>query len=181
MEHYERLINKYAADGRSIGWHYLVGDKEVWQFLEDDVATDHTGTYFGNANSIGIERVICEGVNYEYAIHNQAKLAATLMLKHKIPIENVITHKEMQRRYGDEETKEDPKQCPGRLLAGFRGTMQDFNNEIKRCLIHGWLFEELLDEKTIAEIPKLKEIAKQRFAPKKEKAQRIQGLHDFER
>lgn len=181
MEHYERKLKESAERGSTIGYHYLVGDKEVWQFLEDDVATSHTGTDFGNENSIGIERLICEGVNYEHAIHNQAKLVATLMLKHNIPIENVITHKEMQRRYGDEEQQENPKQCPGRLLAGFRGTMQDFNHEIKRCLMHGWLFEELLDEKTIAEIPKIKEIAKQRFTPKKEKAVRIQGLHDFER
>lgn len=181
MEHYERKLKESAEKGSSIGYHYLVGDKEVWQFLEDNVATSHTGTDFGNENSIGIERVICEGVNYEYAIHNQAKLAATLMLKHNIPIGNVITHKEMQRRYGEKEKQENPKQCPGRLLAGFRGTMQDFNNEIKRCLMHGWLFEELLDEKTISEIPKIKEIATQRFTTKKEKTKKIHGLHDLER
>ena len=87
---------KLLKDGSTIGYHYLVGDKEVWQFLEDDVATSHTGTPFGNKNSIGVERLICEGVNYEHAIHNQAKLVATLMLKHHIPIQNVLTHKEMQ-------------------------------------------------------------------------------------
>lgn len=181
MEHYEKLINDNAKKGSTIGYHYLVGDKEVWQFLEDDVATSHTGTKFGNENSIGIERLICEGVNYEYAIHNQAKLTATLMLKHNIPIQNVITHKEMQKRYGNEKQQESPKQCPGRLLSGFRGTMQDFNNEIKRCLMYGWLFEELLDEKQIAEIPKIKEISKRRFAPKKEKRKVIHKLSDLAR
>ena len=176
MEHYEELINSMAKAGRTIGYHYLVGDNAVWQFLEDNVATSHTGTKFGNENSIGIERVICEGVNYEHAIHNQAKLVATLMLKHNIPIENVITHKEMQKRYGKEEQKQNPKLCPGRLLAGFRGNVQDFKNEIKRCLIYGWLFEELLDEETIESIPKIMEIAKQKFTPKKEKVKKIHGL-----
>ena len=58
MLHYEEKINADAEKGSTIGYHYLVGDKEVWQFLEDDVATSHTGTDFGNKNSIGIERVI---------------------------------------------------------------------------------------------------------------------------
>ena len=91
------------------------------------------------------------------------------MIKHNIPIENVITHKEMQRRYGNEEQQKNPKQCPGRLLSGFRGTMQDFNEEIKRCLVYGWLFEELLDEDTISKIPEIMETAQQRFNTKEKK------------
>lgn len=180
MERYEKKISEDARNGRTIGYHYLVGDKQVYQFLEDDVATGHTGTAFGNHNSIGVERLICEGVNYEFAIHNQAKLIATLMLKHNIPIDNVITHKEMQKRYGTDEQKANPKQCPGRLLAGFRGTVQDFKGEIKRCFMYGWFFNELLDEKQIEEIPKIQEIAKERFLPKKEKRTRIVGLENVD-
>ncbi len=101
MEHYENLINEMGQNGRTIGYHYLVGDKEIYQFIPDDEATCHTGTAFGNHNSIGIERLICKGINYEYAVHNQAELIATLMLKHNIPIDNVLTHKEMQRVYGN--------------------------------------------------------------------------------
>lgn len=161
MERYERKISEDARNGSDIRYHYLVGDKQIYQFIEDDVATKHTGTPFGNFNSIGVERLICEGVNYEYATHNQAKLIATLMLKHNIPIDNVITHKEMQKRYATDERKENPKQCPGRMLAGFRGTVQDFKNEIRRCFLYGWFFTELLDEKQIASIPKLQEITKE--------------------
>ena len=145
MDHYANMIQSYGKNGRTIGYHYLVGDDKVYQFIEDDVATEHTGTKFGNHNSIGIERVICEGVNYEHATHNQAKLVATLMLKHNIPIDNVLTHKHMQKEFGNEEQQKNPKQCPGRMLAGFRGGVQDFKHEIERCFIYGWFFDELLD------------------------------------
>ena len=47
--------------------------------------------------------------------------------------------------------------------------------------MYGWLFEELLDEKQIAEIPKIKEISKRRFAPKKEKRKVIHKLSDLAR
>lgn len=179
MERYANKISEDGRNGRTIGYHYLVGDKQVFQFMEDDVATSHTGTAFGNHNSIGVERVICKGVNYEHATHNQAKLIATLMLKHNIPIDNVLTHKEMQKRYGTDEQKANPKQCPGRMLAGFRGTVQDFKSEIKRCFMYGWFFNELLDEKTIESIPKIQEMAKERFAPKKQKRTRIVGLENL--
>ena len=78
MEHYAKKIYDMGQNGRTIGYHYLVGDKEVYQFIPDDIASDHTGTAVGNNSSIGIERLICKGVNYEHAIHNQAKLTATL-------------------------------------------------------------------------------------------------------
>ncbi len=181
----KRYADKIIADGKSgstIGYHYLVGDEEIYQFIEDDIATCHTGTEFGNHNSIGIERLICEGVNYEYATHNQAKLIATLMLKHNIPLENVITHKEIQRRFGTTEQQKNPKQCPGRMLAGFRGNVQDFKNEIKRCLIYGWLFEELLDDKTKENIPRIQKIAEKKFKHDKEKLKTIhnlEGLNEF--
>ncbi len=171
MEHYSNMIKEYGRTGRTIGYHYLVGDKEVYQFLEDDVATEHTGTEFGNHNSIGIERLICEGVNYEYATHNQAKLIATLMLKHNIPIENVITHKHMQEQEG----KENPKQCPGRMLAGFRGGVQDFKHEIERCFIYGWFFEDLLDEETKKKIPEMQSVFKRKFEERNKRIKEQRG------
>lgn len=61
MDHYVNKITESGKNGSTIGYHYLVGDDRVYQFIEDDIATEHTGTKFGNHNSIGIERVICEG------------------------------------------------------------------------------------------------------------------------
>ena len=180
MERYAKKIVEDGKNGSKIGYHYLVGDSEVFQFIEDKVATSHTGTEFGNHNSIGVERLICKGVNYEYATHNQAKLIATLMLIHNIPLENVLTHKQMQIRFGDEEKKANPKQCPGRMLAGFRGNVEDFKTEIKRCFIYGWFFEGLLDQKTIEQIPEIQKKAKERFLVKKEKGKKVIGLENLD-
>lgn len=163
MEHYYKKIYDAGQSGSTIGYHYLVGDNSIYHFIPDNIATGHTGTDFGNHKSIGVERLICKGINYEYAIHNQAKLIATLMLKHNIPLSNVITHKEMQLRYGSEERRNNPKQCPGRLIAGFRGTLNDFRTEIKRCFMHGWFFNELLDEKTINKIPDVMAWAQRKY------------------
>lgn len=179
MERYEKKITEDAKNGSDIGYHYLVGDKKIYQFIEDDVSTKHTGTEFGNYNSIGVERLICEGVNYEYATHNQAKLIATLMLKHNIPLDNVITHKEMQVRYGTDDKKSNPKKCPNRMLAGFRGNVQDFKNEIRRCFLYGWFFTELLDEKQIISIPKLQEITRKTILSKNKKREYGIGLQNF--
>lgn len=163
MEHYYKKIYDAGQSGSTIGYHYLVGDNSIYHFIPDNIATGHTGTDFGNHKSIGVERLICKGINYEYAIHNQAKLIATLMLKHNIPLSNVITHKEMQLRYGSEERRNNPKQCPGRLIAGFRGTLNDFRTEIKRCFMHGWFFNELLDKKTINKIPDVMAWAQRKY------------------
>ena len=55
MDHYANLIESQGKEGRSIGYHFLVGDKKIYQFIKEDEATDHTGTLEGNNNSIGIE------------------------------------------------------------------------------------------------------------------------------
>lgn len=96
MDYYANKILQSGLEGSSIGYHYLVGDKKVYQFINDDEATHHTGTIEGNKNSIGVERVICKDINYDYALFNQAKLVATLMTKWNIPIGNVVTHKTIQ-------------------------------------------------------------------------------------
>jgi len=117
INHYANQIVEQGKSGRSIGYHYLAGDKEIYQFLKDTEATDHTGTKEGNSNSIGIERLICEGINYEHALFNQAKLAATLMIKWNIPIEKVVTHKMMQELFPNKNS-------------GYELKIKDFNPEI---------------------------------------------------
>lgn len=160
LSYYANRINEFSKNGRTVGFHYLVGGKEIYQFIPDTKSTDHTGTSFGNHNSIGIERLICNGIDYENAVHNQAKLVATLMLKYNIPIQNVYTHKQMQMEFGTEKVKSAPKPCPQRLNAGFRGTVQDFKHEVERCFIYGWFFTDILSQEQINKIPDLMEIAK---------------------
>lgn len=139
MEHYENKIVEAGLDGSTIGYHYLCGDKSIYHFIPDDEKTHHVGCAFNNY-SIGIERLICKGVSYCDALHNQAKLTATLMVKHDIPLENVITHKMAQTICG----MENPKPCPNRLIAGWYGGFELFKDEIKKCLNNKDLFYEIL-------------------------------------
>lgn len=156
MEHYEKMLYKRAEENKTtVSYHFLCGDKAVWQFLPEDEATDHTGTREGNHNSIGIERVICKGVNYAEALHNQAKLAATLMKKWNIPIENVKPHRAMQWLYTPE--REDKTACPSRLLHDWYGGWERFILEIERCIKYNWYFDELINEKKKSEISKFKQ------------------------
>lgn len=139
MEHYAKKILQDGINGSKIGYHYLVGSNAIFQFIPDDEITCHTGTDYFNSNSIGIERVICSSTYYPNALHNQAKLAATLMLKHNIPINNVISHKSCRIISGNPK-----KECPGRLIAGQYGGFKAFYNEIKKCIHERDLFFEIL-------------------------------------
>lgn len=141
MEHYAEKIKNDGMAGIKIGYHYLVGDKTIYQFIPDDESTRHTGTDI-NYCSIGIERLICEGVRYPDALHNQAKLAATLMVKWDIPLSRVISHKSAKVITGTP-----IKECPNRLIKGQYGGFRSFYREIYKCLKDNDLFFELLVEK----------------------------------
>lgn len=149
MEYYENLIRTQGKEGKHVGYHFLVGDKQIYQFIEEDETTNHAGSIEGN-KSIGIERLICEGINYEHALHNQAKLTATLMIKWNIPLTNVKTHKGMIWTFKPE--KEYKKGCPSRMLAGQRGGEEKFRREIIKCFKHKWFFYELFTSEQIESI-----------------------------
>lgn len=106
--HYIDLLEHPKGDPR-YGYHFLCSDTEVFQFLPTWIRTAHAGTDEGNS-SIGIERLVNVKIDFDQAIKNQAKLAATLMHIYNIPIDNVVTHYHWSG-----------KQCPARLLAGMYG------------------------------------------------------------
>lgn len=145
MEYYYHKIKEDGLRGKKVGYHYLVGDKEIYQFLPDNECAFHTGTAI-NYCSIGIERLICEGVRYSDALHNQAKLAATLMVKWDIPISHVLSHKSTKIMMHEE-----IKECPNRLIQGQYGGFRMFYKEIIKCLRDHDLFYELLVEKYVFE------------------------------
>ena len=141
MDYYQNLIISDGEKGNTIGYHYLCSDKEIWHFIPDDEMAHHVGSSL-NKCSIGIERIVCEGISFCDALHNQAKLAATLMVKWNIPIENVISHKTGRILGGSL-----PKECPNRLIAGQYGGFKLFYQEIKKCLQNQDFFYEILDSK----------------------------------
>ena len=95
----------YFANNRNLSSsaHYFVDENEVWQSVNDgDTAWHCGGTSYKhpscrNANSIGVEmcsRKDSKGNYYikDETIKNTIELVKTLMVKHNVPIENVIRH-----------------------------------------------------------------------------------------
>lgn len=107
-KHYIDLLEHPVGDPRC-AYHFLCEDTKVWQFLPTWVRTAHSGSTEGNS-SIGIERLVNVNIDFEQAIANQARLAASLMKMYNIPIEHVVPHKYWSG-----------KECPSRLLAGMYG------------------------------------------------------------
>ncbi len=153
MTHYANKILVDGLNGDRIGYHYLVGDKMIYRFIPDNEVACHTGTPF-NFKSIGVERLICEGISYDDALHNQAKLVATLMVKWNIPLDNVITHLDTRRRSFIKD-----KVCPNRLIAGLYGGISGFMQEVLYCLNTKDLFYQILTPRNIIEQEILNNIA----------------------
>ena len=128
---YIGLLENPKGDKR-YGFHFLCSDNEVWQFLPTWVRTAHAGTDEGNS-SIGIERLVNVYIDFDKAIMNQAKLAATLMNMYSIPIENVVPHKHWSG-----------KECPARLLAGMYGwNWERFISTVKTYFDNKDFFEDV--------------------------------------
>ena len=141
LQHYEDKIINDGLNGIEVGYHYLVSDNIIYHFIPDTNSTRHTGTDF-NYCSIGIERLVNEDINFPDALHNQAKLTATLMLKWSIPLSNVISHEQARIIHNME-----PKTCPNRMIDGQYGGFGLFYKEIKKCLETRDLFYEVILEK----------------------------------
>ena len=105
-------------------YHYAVG-ADIWQGIEDTRTAYHCGDGVdgeGNNNSIGIE--ICYSTDYktdkfDKAFNLAAKLVAFLMIKHDIPLEDVVQH-----NYWSGED------CPKRIRA--EGTWDKFIDLVKK-------------------------------------------------
>lgn len=141
LYHYEQKIIKDGLNGIQVGYHYLVSDDVIYHFIPDTNATKHTGTDF-NYCSIGIERLVNEDISFPDALHNQAKLVATLMIKWHIPTSRVISHEQARLLNAKE-----PKACPSRMIAGQYGGFKSFYQEIKKCVDTRDLFYEVLLQK----------------------------------
>ena len=135
---YGRYYNMLLTTDSSIGYHFLVEanngeETRIYQFLETNVATKHTGNPTGNNQSIGIERLVNVNTDMERAIDAQAILTATLMHMFSLTLDDVLPH-----RYWS------GKECPARLLAGMYGGWDGFIDRVayhfvKRSWVEGVL------------------------------------------
>ena len=120
IEYYEnRITNPPDGANPQIGYHFMVSDSRIVQFIPLEYRTAHAGTCEGN-DSIAIERLVNGNINFPMAIDNQAKLTATLMYMFNIPIEHVVPHKYWSG-----------KECPARLLAGMYGGWNSFIKKLR--------------------------------------------------
>ena len=100
-----------------ISWHYTVDDKDCYQHLPEEETAFHAGDGAGDGNrkSIGIEICVNEGGELEKAVNNAARLVAKIMVRRKIPLENIVPHHHWSG-----------KNCPQGILAGKPVNWQDF-------------------------------------------------------
>lgn len=102
--------------GNRIGyliWHFTVDDGVAIQHMptsEQGEHADFDGP--GNRYSIGIEMCEHRGCNREITMDRTAKLTAMMMVRHNIPLRNVVPHYHWPRRG----TSQPHKNCPHFLM-----------------------------------------------------------------
>ena len=117
---HSKALKRGSLRGGVVGylcWHFTVQDDVVIQHIPTDERGEHADFDGpGNRYSIGIEMCEHRGNDQVATMDRTAKLAATLMYYHQIPVENVRAHYHWPR-----EGYETPnKNCPHFLLEGGR-------------------------------------------------------------
>lgn len=111
-----KALNRGALRGGVCGylcWHFTVQDDTVIQHIPTSERGEHADFDGpGNRYSIGIEMCEHQGNNQLQTMERTAKLAASLMYHHKIPIENIRAHYHWPR----EGYSTPNKDCPHFLL-----------------------------------------------------------------
>lgn len=111
-----KALNRGALRGGVCGylcWHFTVQDNAIIQHIPTSERGEHADFDGpGNRYSIGIEMCEHKGNNQVVTMERTAKLAASLMYHHKIPIENIRAHYHWPR----EGYNPANKNCPHFLL-----------------------------------------------------------------
>ncbi len=111
-----KALNRGALRGGVCGylcWHFTVQDDTIIQHIPTSERGEHADFDGpGNRYSIGIEMCEHQGNNQLATMERTAKLAASLMYHHKIPIENIRAHYHWPR----EGYNPANKNCPHFLL-----------------------------------------------------------------
>lgn len=113
-----RLKSKNNAVGY-LSWHYTVDAGNIYQHLPDNEEGQHADYEGpGNKKSIGIEMCENAGNSREMTLDHTARLAAYLMRKHRIPLDNIVPHQHWRMiRYSDGRDLGN-KNCPHFLMDG---------------------------------------------------------------
>jgi len=115
-----KALKRGALRGGVIGylcWHFTVQDDSVIQHIPTNERGEHADFDGpGNRYSIGIEMCEHKGNDQLQTMERTARLAASLMYYHKIPVENVRAHYHWPREGYDTPNKN----CPHFLLESGR-------------------------------------------------------------
>lgn len=95
--------NYFQGTNRNASAHYFVDENEIYQSVLDTDTAWHCGankyyhSYCRNSNSLGVElcsRIDNNGKYYfkDETVSNAIELVRQLMIKYKLPIENIIRH-----------------------------------------------------------------------------------------
>ena len=88
----KRLSQSINNSTRQASWHFTIDDKEVYQQLGIEEIGWHASTTEGNNYGIGIEMAVYQGIDFNQAMRNTAKLTAQLLILYDLTIDNVKQH-----------------------------------------------------------------------------------------
>ena len=94
---HNEYLHKYAKS-HPLSWHYTVDEEEIYHHIPDRETAFHAGDNIrqegGNRNGIGIELCVNKGSDFDQTLHNAAVLAAYLMDKYDLTIDDVKKHQD---------------------------------------------------------------------------------------
>ncbi|HHZ18618.1 MAG TPA: hypothetical protein GX390_04940 [Acholeplasmataceae bacterium] len=83
---------------REASWHFTVDDHEIYQQLGIDEVGWHAGAREGNEYGIGIEICSYQGIDFNGAMRNAAKLTAKLLIDYDLGLDAVKQHYDFSRK-----------------------------------------------------------------------------------
>lgn len=108
-------------------WHYTVDDHSIYQSFQDQTECWHSGN--GNIYGIGIEMCLNNDGNYNASLVNNARLIASLLIKHNLGMKSMKMHHDYSS-----------KSCPETMI------MQKRWFEFLKMISHEYVSQTLLKQ-----------------------------------
>ena len=117
--------NYLKNDGanREASWHYCIDDTYATQSIPDNEVAYHSGNEVGNYTTISIEICVNPESNLQTACDNAAELAAYLLKKYKLSIDNLHRHYDWSGKW-----------CPSQMLNGKPYTWDQFKMKVNNAM-----------------------------------------------
>lgn len=107
-------------------WHYCIDDTYATQSIPDNEVAWHSKTYVGNHTTIAIEICVNPESNLTQACDNAALLAASLLNKYNLTINDLYSHYDWSGKW-----------CPSLLLDGKPYSWKKFRKKVNKAMQDG--------------------------------------------